>query len=195
MKTAAATIISIPHPHLRTVARPLPEVTPNVIAFAEKLSETLRQTSNPKGVGLAAPQIDQDWRVFATQLDNKIELFFNPQIVRHSPDHSFGEKEDDPDLEGCLSIPKLYGAVPRWSWVELEFDTLNGSRFQRTQRRFNGFPARVVQHEQDHLDGILFIDYSYKFDLPVFSADSRGDTMKEMPRDIFETLHHSTLPR
>lgn len=193
MKIKPATIIQIPHPHLRRVAKQVPAVTPQMLELATKLSETLRQTKNPTGVGLAAPQIDQDWRMFATQIEGKIELFFNPFIVKHSQNTMFGKHADDPDLEGCLSIPKLYGAVPRWSWVDLEYDKLDGTVFKHEQRRFTDFPARVVQHEFDHLEGILFIDYSLKFDLPIYSADSRSDEMTEVPREIFITLHHTTL--
>ncbi len=193
MKATTAPIILIPHPHLRTVARPVPTPTPNVQVFANKLGETLRQTKNPQGVGLAAPQIDQDWRLFATQFEKKIELYFNPVIAKHSAELSFGENEEDPDLEGCLSIPKLYGPVPRWSWVELEFDRPEGEHFVRERRHFTDFSARVVQHELDHLDGTLFIDYSFKMDLPVYSADSRSDRMIEVPRSIFETLYQSTV--
>lgn len=192
-KTIAAPIILIPDPHLRRVARPVPTVTPSVLVLAERLAETLRQTKNPTGIGLAAPQIDQDWRIFATQLDKQLELFFNPVIADHSEERIYGEKEAEPDLEGCLSIPKLWGPVPRWSWVELEFDQLKGSAFKRTSRRFSDFPARVVQHEYDHLEGILFIDYSLELDLPVFTADSRDDEMIELPRAVFETLQYSTL--
>lgn len=188
-----AEIILIPHPHLRQVARPVPEVTPRVLEFARRLGETLRLTDNPKGVGLAAPQIDQDWRIFATQLDEHIELFFNPVLTKHSRSQVLGIDEDDPDLEGCLSIPKLYGPVPRWQWVELEFDHLENSRFVRTSRRFEDFPARVVQHEFDHLEGVLFIDYSFKLDLPVYSADARSEKMTEVPREIFTALHRTTL--
>ena len=83
--------------------------------------------------------------------------------------------------------------MPRWPWVELEFDQLVNEGFKRSSRRFMGFPARVVQHEYDHLEGILFIDYSLQLDLPVYTADSRNDKMEDLPRDIFETLHHSTL--
>lgn len=193
MTGKVAPIIQIPHPHLRRVAQPISAVTPAMQTLAKSLAETLRQTKNPTGVGLAAPQIDQDWRVFATQLDNTIELFFNPVIAAHSSETTYGEKEEDPDLEGCLSIPHLYGAVPRWSWVELEFDLLEHDRLQRTSRRFSDFPARVVQHEYDHLEGILFIDYSLQYDLPVYSANSRSEQMIEVPREIFQTLHHTTL--
>lgn len=192
MSNTVVPIISIPHPHLRRVARPITLVTPGVIAMSERLSTTLKHTKNPKGVGLAAPQIDEDWRVFATQLDGNIELFFNPRFSSHSDVQSFGENEDEPDLEGCLSIPEIYGPVPRWSWVELEFDQLKGNSFVQSRRRFTGFPARVIQHEYDHLEGILFIDYSLELNLPVYAASSRSDKMTEIPREVFETLQYST---
>lgn len=192
-KLTPAPIISIPHPHLRQVARPVVDATPATHALAKRLALTLKMTKNPTGVGLAAPQIDQPWRVFATQLNDQIEVFFNPVIAAHSLESTFGEDDDEPDLEGCLSIPKLYGPVPRWTWVELEFDQLTQDTFVRAKRRFSEFPARVIQHEYDHLEGILFIDYSIQFDLPIYTAHHRGEKMTEVPRDIFETLHHSTL--
>lgn len=192
MNKTAVPIISIPNPHLRRKAKPIDAVTPSVIALSERLATTLKYTKNPKGVGLAAPQIDENWRVFATQLDGTIELFFNPSIVAHSAEQSLGENEDEPDLEGCLSIPQLYGPVPRWKWVELEFDEIVENQFVRKTRRFSEFPARVIQHEFDHLEGILFIDYSLTLNLPVYAASTRSDKMTEVPRDVFETLQYST---
>ena len=199
MKNKIVPIIQIPHPQLRAVARPVPTVDTAMLTLAQKLADTLKHTSNPVGVGLAAPQIDHSWRVFATQLDDQIELFFNPVITKHSQSVVLGEDEADPDLEGCLSIPKLYGPVPRWQWVELEFDQLlnrdapDTARFQRASRRFADFPARVIQHEHDHLDGILFIDYCVQYDLPVYTADNRSEKMTLMPPELLATLHHSTL--
>ena len=200
MKTNTFDIITVPHPQLRTVAARITKPNRQLRQFIDSLEETLRHTDNPKGVGLAAPQVDRNLQVFSTNLEDEMLTFINPEIVAHSDEVVLGENADEPDLEGCLSIPKLYGPVPRWRWLELAYDELSENRdttddvrLSRTSRRFEGFHARVVQHEFDHLAGILFIDYCLAYELPVQMAEDRRSKMTEVPREIFETLHHTTL--
>lgn len=70
-------------------------------------------------------------------------------------------------------MPLLYGPVPRWEWVEVEYHGLIGDQLVEKKERFDGFHARVVQHEIDHLDGILFTDYSLQYDLPVYREEGK----------------------
>ena len=200
MKTNIFDIITVPHPQLRAAAAQVTKSDRQLRQFVESLEETLRHTNNPKGVGLAAPQVDRNLQAFSTYLEDEMLTFINPEIVSHSEEVALGENPEEPDLEGCLSIPKLYGPVPRWTWLELEYDKLvinqektEELHLSRTSRRFDGFHARVVQHEFDHLAGVLFIDYCLAYDLPVQMAENRRSKMTEMPREIFETLHHTTL--
>lgn len=163
-------IITAPNKILRKVAKPVAKIDKKVKSFIDNLLFTLEQTSNPKGVGLAAPQVGKSWRIFALNLSTLksrgVEsIFINPQITRHSANQTLGPDPKKPTLEGCLSMPNVFGPVPRWEWVELTFQDTN---LDEQTGRFADFEARVIQHELDHLDGILFTDHSLKHNLPVY---------------------------
>lgn len=105
------------------------------------------------GVGLAAPQIGKNIRMFVMNMnsggkDAVVVAVVNPIIVSHSAATVVAE-------EGCLSIPGLYGKVERWKELVMEYTDLDGDR---RVLKLAGMNARVVQHEVDHLDGVLFID-------------------------------------
>ncbi len=101
------------------------------------------------GIGLAAPQVGASKRLFVVGLDNEpLRIFINPRIVAMS------EKTSEYE-EGCLSFPGLYFTVVRPSAVDIEAFDIRGKPFRLSA---DGLLARVIQHEYDHLDGILFID-------------------------------------
>ncbi len=169
-------IITIPHPTLREQANRVEKNTSEFTQFLDNLKMTLLNASNPRGVGLAAPQVDKLYRVFLTLIEDNQQNpqeFINPIIVKHSDKHTFGPDPENPRLEGCLSMPGIYGPVPRWEWVELEYEKLENGLFVADKKKFQGFHARVIQHEIDHLDGILFTDYSLEYDLPVYLEKKR----------------------
>lgn len=182
-------IITVPHPTLRTTAVHVPDITPAVTMFINELESTLAKSRNPKGVGLAAPQVNTPWRIFTTRVDEPL-TFINPIITGKSTELTFGENPDEPVYEGCLSIPGIYGEVPRASWVEVAFDWYDTTTGKHTQveRRFNDFHARVIQHEFDHLEGVLFIDYSLKYDIPVYSENKKTKKFEEVDRSILEVM-------
>lgn len=164
-------IITIPHPTLREKARIVEKNTDQFSEFVKNMKATLLNADNPKGVGLAAPQVDTLHRVFLTLVEDNQKTpqeFINPIISKHSDKQTFGPDPENPRLEGCLSMPGLYGPVPRWEWVEVEFEKIENGIFVPDKKKFSGFHARVIQHEIDHLDGILFTDYSLQYDLPVY---------------------------
>lgn len=169
-------IITIPHPTLRQKAAPVTKVDKKLQSFVKNLGQTLERSNKPKGVGLAANQVDKKIAVFSTFLpddsgkQSEIRIFINPKIVDQSDKMITGANPSDkkPFEEGCLSMPKLYGAVPRFSWVRLEFDEIAGNELKTRVELFENVFARIVQHELDHLHGILFSDHSLKFGLPVF---------------------------
>lgn len=185
-----STIVNAPHSALRQTAKKVKRVDTKLVQVAKDLQKTLAMARDPQGVGLAAPQIDKNFRMFAlnAQPDRKqppqpsdITILINPVITKHSPKMAFGPDPDEPTLEGCLSIPYLYGPVPRWEWIEVEYELLNSEmELERHHARHNWFLARVIQHEIDHLDGILFTDYSLQYDLPVYQEDPRTDKFKEL---------------
>lgn len=151
--------------------------------------------TNPQGVGLSAPQIGKNARLFVTWLSadpeadpskSDLKIYGNPVITAHSQDVTLGPDPEDPVLEGCLSIPKIYGPVPRYEWVELSFETMENGTMVSKEERAEGFLARVIQHEFDHLEGILFTDYSLKYDLPVY--EYIGKKLVAMDTEVLEAF-------
>lgn len=185
-------IITVPHPTLRQIAQPVTTVDEELLNHLHDLAEVLQKKDNPKGVGLSAPQLDKSWRTFATLLDADtsersadhpvLRLFINPEIVSTSAKKTFGDNPAEPILEGCLSIPALYGPVPRFEWIEFKFQTLHDDKLVTSYETFYGFPARVMQHEYDHLEGKLFTDYTLEYDLPLYE-DTHGK-MKRIKSSI-----------
>jgi peptide deformylase len=192
-------IISAPHQTLRQKAVSVDVVDKKLVQFITDLEKTLQEKDNPKGVGLAAPQVDKKLRIFTTQLSLtdtfddedslQIKHYINPQITKHSGKHTFGGDKRNPQLEGCLSIPKIYAPVPRWQWVELEYSVLENGKLVPYKERFEDFPARVIQHEADHLDGVLFTDYALQYDLPVYFENPQDGQLEETSnKTILESL-------
>lgn len=134
------------HPILRTPASSIKSVSKKVKAIIKDLKQTLH--AEETGVGLAAPQVGISLQIFLAKVDGKTITFINPTIIELS-------KETEVDQEGCLSLPKTWGNVRRAKQVLIEFTDEKG---KRTRRAFSNFTARIVQHEFDHLHGILFID-------------------------------------
>lgn len=196
-------IIVVPNPILRAKSMPvdLKKDLKLIKKLVADLEETLEKKERPKGVGLSSPQIGKNLRVFSTLLPTsanevdqgrptdaekdlaKLTTYINPEIVETSKNVTFGPDAKDPILEGCLSIPKLYGPVPRWTWIKLRYTTPQQEVLENT---FHGFFARVIQHEYDHLEGILFIDYIKKYELPFY--EMRGTKMSEIDRSIINAL-------
>jgi peptide deformylase len=188
-------IITIPHPTLRQVASEVVVVDKKLHQFMTNLQTTLDMKKKPAGVGLAAPQVDKLWRIFSTKLPvgNQsnapvLRTYINPSIVKKSLKQTFGEDPRDPDLEGCLSIPSLYGPVPRWQWVEIEYQTIEDETLVNRSERFEEFAARVVQHEIDHLNGILFTDYALEYDLPLYRQTDSNKKMEEIDPSLIQGI-------
>jgi peptide deformylase len=113
----------------------------------ELISEMIKTMIENQGVGIAAPQVGINKRLFIAVIDKKIEIFINPEVIDKSD-------EMTEDTEGCLSVPNCFGTVPRHKNITIKY--CNGREF--IEQKFEGFNARVVQHEYDHLEGILYTD-------------------------------------
>lgn len=154
---------------LRTKSQPVKTINADLKLFLRDLSQTLKSQRNPAGVGLSAIQVGKPWRVFAVFLPPakskkpRLTYYLNPQIIKHSDKMTLGEEltgQSEPFLEGCLSIPDLYGPVRRWPWIEAKSEILTESQILPNSKfSLNGLEARVFQHELDHLNGILFTDH------------------------------------
>ena len=143
-------ILIHPDPRLKKLCEPVAEITPEVRQLAEDMLETMYAAP---GIGLAAPQVGVMRRVLVMDCikDGAPEpmVLINPQMVWQSEDLSVYE-------EGCLSIPDQYAEVRRPAAVTVSWTDLDGETQDRT---FDGLWGTCVQHEMDHLDGKLFIDY------------------------------------
>lgn len=178
-------IITAPHQTLRQQAKEVSVFDKKFLRFLADLADTLLKKEKPSGVGLAAPQVNKSLRVFAAVLGEKnqasskpsIEFFINPKIIKHSEDKIMGLADGSERFEGCLSIPLLYGPVPRFSWVEVEYQSLTDKDLLKNKNsaipvkkkvKLEDFDARIFQHEFDHLNGILFTDRILANKLPIY---------------------------
>ena len=148
------------HPVLREKARTVDKTElkkPEIQHFIDSMIDTMFEYS---GVGLAAPQVHESLRVFVAMLDpdgrgeGDAVTFVNPEIVLVGDQTVEG-------WEGCLSIPEIRGRVPRAQHIKVTALDRHGKRFEL---ELKDFPARVVQHETDHLDGVLFFDRMKTFE-------------------------------
>lgn len=148
-------IVKVPHKVLTTPTKEVLVVDKRVKKLIEQMKESLKNADNPKGVGLAATQIGLNIRIFILWPDDTLPMraIINPKIIESSKATVRGIPGSDHRLEGCLSIPNVWGMVTRNKSVTISYLSEEGQPMTET---FSGFPAIVVQHEIDHLDGILF---------------------------------------
>jgi peptide deformylase len=145
-------ILIHPDPRLKKAADPVTEITTDVLKLAEDMLETMYDAP---GIGLAAPQVGVGARMFVMDcvkeedMPPKPMVLINPEITWSSEDLNVYE-------EGCLSIPEMYGDVERPASVRVSWTGVDGAA---REEEFGGLWATCVQHEIDHLDGKLFIDY------------------------------------
>ena len=158
-------IIEVPDNKLRAVSSPVRDFTRDFHELLLDLEETLKKATNPEGVGLSFPQLGHNLRGFFTYIDRRPRFYVNPEILDISNSITYGPRPDRPIMEGCLSIPRYYGPVPRPYKVKVKALDEKGNEFTRT---LSSFRARVFLHELDHLDGKLFTDYTLEFNLPLY---------------------------
>ena len=145
-------ILIHPDPRLKKAAEPVSEVTDKIRLLAEDMLETMYDAP---GIGLAAPQVGVSARVLVMDCEKEENavprpmVLLNPEVVGTSEELNVYE-------EGCLSIPEQYADVERPAEVKVTWLGLDGDMHEE---QFDGLWATCVQHEIDHLDGKLFIDY------------------------------------
>jgi len=164
-------IVQYPHPALRWKSKPIVEIGEELRATVRRMFELMYEA---KGIGLAANQVALPYRLFVVNATGDPEqadeehVFINPEIVRRK-----GSEEGE---EGCLSIPELYGQIRRAEQIVVEAFDVKGRPFTMEMIEL---PGRVVQHECDHLDGVLFPDR--------MSESARHEIQQHL--DDFETLY------
>lgn len=174
-------IITLPNPHLREKSRKVHVVTDEVKELIKEMEQATLDWEDHRphelGVALAAVQVDELVRVIVIRSDfddRDNRTFFpliNPEIVKLEGSVKY-------DHEGCLSVRDIYGLVPRHSKVRVRAMDINGNEIRV---KAEGFLARVLQHEIDHINGIVFIDH-IKDDDAFFKLSDDGE-LRQIPYD------------
>lgn len=167
-------LITLPNPHLRQRSKKVGFISDHIAQLISDMeSATLEWEASREhevGVALAAVQIDQLYRVvvirnnFDDKSDKTFQVLINPEITKYE-----GDLVDD--YEGCLSVRDIYGRVPRYEKVRVKAIDINGHELRLTAE---GFLARVLQHEIDHTNGIVFIDHIKDTSDAFFILDKEG---------------------
>ncbi|HET6746490.1 MAG TPA: peptide deformylase [Candidatus Saccharimonadales bacterium] len=183
-------IITLPNPHLREKSAKIHVVTDNVIELIDDMTSASIdwEDSRPHEISaaLAAVQVDKLERVVIVRSDfddkaiREFTALINPEIVKLEGDITY-------DYEGCLSVNNIYGRVPRHSKIRVKALDVQG---REVRFKAEGFLARVLQHEIDHTNGILFIDHIKNVKDAFFKLDDKGELQ---PLDYEKHIHKNTI--
>lgn len=168
-------IITLPNPHLREKSAKVTEINDEVVDLIENMTAAALdwEASRPHEISaaLAAVQIDSMHKVVIVRSDfdnkesNEFTTLINPEIVKY-------EGKLVEDYEGCLSVKDIYGHVPRYSKIRVKAINTEG---QEVRFKADGFLARVIQHEIDHTNGIVFIDHIKDAPKAFYTLDNKGE--------------------
>ena len=182
-------IITLPNPHLREKSVRIHTVTPEVQQLSDDMISAALdwEDSRPHEISaaLAAVQVDRLVRVVIVRGDfddkgsREFATLINPEIVKY-------EGDIIADYEGCLSVQHVYGKVPRYSKIRVKALNLDGDEIRL---RAEGFLARVIQHEIDHTNGIVFIDHIRDQHDAFYTLDEKGELQ---PLDYDERIRDNT---
>ncbi len=151
-------IVTVPAQVLTQPTKPVEKIDDKIKKIIFDMERILVAQNDPPGVGLAANQVGLDLSIFIIKstLKSKIKVFINPKILQTTP-YNLQPKQKGRKkkikLEGCLSIPRIWGPVKRAEKIFLEYQDLFGKKFVKW---FLGFEATIIQHEIDHLNGVVF---------------------------------------
>ncbi|MEK7600201.1 MAG: peptide deformylase [Patescibacteria group bacterium] len=172
-------IIALPNPHLRQKSQRVGIITDEIKQLVQDMKDATidwdESRDHEVGVALAAIQIDRLYKVvvvrnnYDNKEDHEFTVFINPEIAKF-------EGEIKEDFEGCLSVPSIYGKVPRHTKVRVKAKDINGKEFRVNAE---GFLARIFQHEIDHTNGIVFIDHIKEDPEAFYRLDDDGK-LKEL---------------
>lgn len=139
-------LVLYPHDILRTVSRPIVHFNKDLQDLIQDMKNIMNQKN---GLGIAAPQVNSSFRCFLARVDNTVFTFINPEITEFSDETNTHE-------EGCLSIPGVFADVERPYLITVKAVDSKGKEFTMEAE---GMLARIIQHELDHLNGVLFFDH------------------------------------
>jgi peptide deformylase len=175
-------IVRLGHPVLRQRAVEIPRERFGTRFLRDLERDLLRTMFEDSGVGLAAPQIAASVRAFAYYVPGEDDVDEVAPRVLFNPVLTLSGEPTELGWEGCLSIPGLRGKVPRYPRVTVDALDVDG---QPVRVEAEGFHARVIQHEHDHLDGIMFVDRMTGMESLSFEAEwDRYGTEKDLPVEV-----------
>jgi peptide deformylase len=154
-------IVTVPNPVLSSPTIPVTEINSNIKKIVADMEKVLIAQDDPPGVGLAANQVGLNLSIFLIKPTekSKTKVFINPRILQTTP-YKLPPKQKrhkKVKLEGCLSIPRIWGPVKRAEKVLLKYQDITGKEYEKW---FSGFEATIIQHEMDHLSGVVFTQRS-----------------------------------
>ena len=151
------------HPVLRRHARPLEPDEIGTLRIQQLIDDMFETMRDSEGIGLAGPQVYESIRLFVAGVDAEERMM--PPMAMINPEVTPIGSDVEEDWEGCLSIPDIRGRVSRATDIKGRALDRHGKPISMTA---DGFPARVIQHEVDHLDGVLFFDRMTSFESLTF---------------------------
>lgn len=176
-------IVTVPNPILSQPTKPVFNFDKKLKKIIKQMSETLEAQNDPPGVGLAANQVGLNLSIFIIKPTKKspIKVFINPKILKlenskkNSAASGKKRKKELVKFEGCLSIPRIWGPIKRADKVYLEYQDEEGNK---KIEWFSGFEAIIIQHEVDHLNGILFTQRSLEQNQKLYQE--KGNKLEEI---------------
>ena len=158
-------------PKLREISKPVTKIDLKILELIRDLKETLAIQKDPEGVGLAAPQIGKNLRIFVVNYKNFKKVFTNPEILKTDNSQITNHKlptTKSEILEGCLSLPNYYGPLKRINSVKIKYLNEEGKEIIE---EFKDFDAQIILHEMDHLNGVLFLDRLLEQKKPLYKLE------------------------
>lgn len=158
-------IVTKPNPILSKKSKKITRIDDGIKKLAADMEDTMRNYGNKHeaGVAIAAIQVGVPVRMTIVKFDEEYVALVNPELVKHS-------KEEFSDTEGCMSVPLKYGPVKRYKKIKVRALNLDGKKIEI---KAEGFMARVIQHEIDHMNGNLFLEKVDKKDLYTLQDDGK----------------------
>ncbi len=166
-------------PILRRKSKAVVKIDKKVLDLIRDLKDTLSVQKDPEGVGLAAPQIGKNLKIFVANYKPSLppggkgfaRVVVNPEIIKIESTIKKTtpvKKSKNEILEGCLSLPYYYGPLKRAPEITIKYLNEKGESITET---FEGFNAQIIMHELDHLEGILFVDHLIKEKKPLYKVE------------------------
>lgn len=161
-------IIRTPNKVLTTPVKEVKNIDQRIKKLIKEMQDTLVSQKNPEGVGLAATQVGVDLAIFIIKptKESQVRSFINPKILEIQDKEPKKNPKKQESLEGCLSIPRVWSPVRRPQKILLEYQDING---EKQKEWFSGFEAIIIQHEVDHLQGVLFTQRALEKKIPLYA--------------------------